>query len=151
MIDDNEILLALREKANKHKELYEVYNKAADQLEGELGAITKDVSQEKKGSSTMIRTTFKGVPFKEAIIKAFNKNIPYTAKQLFNEYTAFTGRQMKYSAFSGQLSVLKKNHSVIKMQEFTENPLSNRFVYGLSEWFVDNKLKKEYLDKLQIE
>lgn len=152
MTNDKDILLALRDKANKHKELYEVYSKAADQLEGELlGVTNKDISSEKKDRPTMTRTKFAGYTFKEAIIKLFNKNIPYTAKQLFNEYTILTGRKLKYNAFSGQLSVVKKTHNVIKMQEIKENPLTSRFIYGLSEWFFGNKLKKEYLDKFKLE
>ncbi|MCK4552488.1 MAG: hypothetical protein KAU02_06180 [Tenericutes bacterium] len=146
MTNDKDIIIVLREKACKHKGLYEVYSKAADQLEGELGVLNSN----NKAKPTLGKTKLGGHTFKEAIIKAFGKNIPYTAKQLFNEYISLTGKKMKYKSFSGQLSVLKKNHNVLKMHTIKENPINSRYLYGLSEWFVGNEFKKEYLDKFEL-
>ncbi len=152
MTNDREIIATLRDKAKEHKCLSEIYSKAADQLQEELGISIsgKDgLSPTKKDVQTMIRTKNSNYTFGEAIIKAFESMRPYTGKQLLEEYSNITGKQLIYGAFSGQLSNLKNKSGSIKMHEIKENPIRNRYLYGLSEWFDGKKLKKEYLEKFK--
>ena len=158
MDTNKEAILFLRNKANEHKRLYEVYNKTANELEGESyssisSSSSSDVSIRKDNRPITKRVIAKrgGHTFKETIVQIFNKEIPYTGKQVFDKYCRITGNELKYSAFSAQLSVLKNKHNILNMHKIKENPINSRFIYGRSEWFDGDKLMKKYFERIRLE
>jgi len=85
--------------------------------------------------------------FKDNVIELFNDGIPRTSRQLYNEYVK-THPETKIKSFydfSGRFANIKGDR--IKKYVIKENTVDQRYIYGLSEWFEEGNMKKEYLIK----
>ncbi|WP_316797314.1 hypothetical protein [Pedobacter agri] len=87
--------------------------------------------------------------FKETVIEMLaDEKTPFTGRQIFNHFNTVTGRDLEYNSFSAQLSNVVSSQA-IKKHTFADNSMESKFYYGLSHWFEDGKLKKEYIDKIE--
>ncbi len=156
MKTDKDIIRLLREKAAEHRGLADELDKAANKYASVLGADDLDNQINNKQDSETIselsgaKKQMKSSTFKEVIKDILRDGIPRTAKQLYNIYNKQTDKNVKYNSFSGQLSQLNKQGNVIKMLKILENPVESRFIYGLFSWFENDKLKREYINKIKL-
>lgn len=151
MNKDKAVILTLRDMAIEHKKLAELYSKAAADLKNKETALTnirKNLSNKNMDVKKILLNPF-NLTSKSIIVKIFEDEVPRTARQLLNEFNIISGRDLKYPALACQLSNLKKK-GVINTQKFMIYRSESKFIYGLSEWFDDGELKKEFLDKFEF-
>lgn len=124
------------------------HKQEVSRIEAELGILKKYLPTKfiKSNFNTEVvlsmNTKFS---FKKAILSFLSDGIPKKARELFEEYKKCKGdNDYKYSSFSPQLSILKE----IKKHEFNDKSQEDRFYYGLNEWFDGDKLKEEYIVKI---
>jgi hypothetical protein len=93
-----------------------------------------------------------GNTFKDRVVKILEDGRPRTSRQLFNDFIkAFPDTNIKvFYDFSGRFANIAKPAG-IKKHKIPENPLPTRFIYGLSDWFDQDKLKEEYLKRIVFE
>lgn len=93
-----------------------------------------------------------GGTFKDRVKKIFIDGRPRTSRQIYNDFLkAVPDTKIDdFYGFSGRFSNIMKPAG-IKKHKIPENPINSRFIYGLSEWFNQDNLKEEYLNKVIYE
>lgn len=149
-MNDRDTVGVLREKASRHKKLSETYTNAANAIETALNSLIEVDDGIKTSNKTYDRGSKSGITFESALNMIFNDGKPRTSRELFNDFNREYGMgAKKYGSFSGQLSTLITRKGVVLKHEIKGNPLSNRYFYGLSDWFNNGVLKSEYLNKIK--
>lgn len=150
---DVDIIKALRDKADRHRKLSDVYARTADTIEDETnttgGAVPYNADEavdEAVDDNRMRRTNY---TYKEALLKILDDNRPRTSRELLDDYNSLTNKLIRYNSFSGLLSTFIKRHGLIRKYEIDTNPINKRFYYGLTQWFEGNDLKKKFCDKIK--
>jgi hypothetical protein len=148
MNKDEAVILTLRDVANEHKKLSELYSKAADDLESgstDLTNIIENLSSKNMDVvKKIIQSKRRNLTFQKIIVKIFKDAVPRSSRHLLSEFNIVSGKQLMHKTFVSQLILLKKK-DVIRMHKFPERHPEFRFIYGLSEWFDDGELKNEFL------
>jgi hypothetical protein len=144
-LSNQDIIRALRLKAEKHERIAKSFREAIENLE----SINKPEPNQVKVSAKIKRTKLpKRIHYENQIISILSDGMPRTTRELYNELINRLQRNIIFSTFSGRLSVIVKEKGNIKKHEFPSKPLSKRYYYGLKEWFDMDRLKNEYLDKI---
>jgi hypothetical protein len=145
-LSNQDIIEALRLKAEEHERIAKNFRDAIQNLE----SIIKPEYDAQKSSTKMIRTKWpEGTSYESIIINILHDEIPRTAKELYQELKDRTKKDIYYPTFSGRLSQIIKDKGNIKIYKILTSPLSRRYFYGLKEWFIEDKLKDEYLNKIR--
>lgn len=117
-----------------NKDIIESLNKSIIALDGNISDGSKVIS---------------GTTFKDRVVKILEDGRPRTSRQLFNDFIkAVPDTNIKeFYDFSGRFANIAKPAG-IKKHKIPENPLPTRFIYGLSDWFDQDKLKEEYIKRI---
>jgi len=142
---DGKVVSQIKDSIRYHKGIVDEhsfwvkkYTKALVALEG--GSNGSEVDNPRKTSSI----------FNNRIESLFRKQDTFlTAKSLMLCFMDEYNRNITYSSFSGQLSLaISSNPDIFIKITFNDNPMVNRFYYGLKEWLDGGEIKPEYSIKI---
>lgn len=128
------------------KEQIAFHKAELQRLERLLGEVMKLPLPKEVKEASLIHQPRKTL--EDTVLEILSDGIPRTSRELLNEYTKKTEKEMAMPFFSARLVGLQNKKSIEK-QAFPENPIQTRNYYGKHEWFVKGKLKPEYLAKIK--
>ena len=152
-------------KATSNKDVVHALSLKSKELQNDIEQFEKLIAANKDiieslnksiialgGSIIDGRKAITGNTFKDRVIKIFEDGRPRTSRQLFNDFIkAVPDTNIReFYDFSGRFANITKMAG-IKKHKIAENPLSTRFIYGLSDWFDQDVLKEEYLKRIVFE
>lgn len=135
--------------AKEHLELAAKYKSSLRELLGDvmLDNVIANSNEEDKhlddNTGSISRMSFKEII--KSILK--EEQSPLTANQLRETYNRKANKSVSKGGFSPSLSEAAK--SVITKYVVEGNPIDTKYVYGLPEWFEEEELKEEYLNKIK--
>jgi len=93
-----------------------------------------------------------GNTFKDNVLKVFEDGKPRTSRQLYNDFLKVVGETKikDFYDFSGRFANITKKAGISK-HKIPENPINIRFFYGKSDWFDGDRLKANYLSKINYD
>jgi len=152
-LSDKQIIEILRRKVKSlYSEALEYERKAAEVKEraktfentimGLGGKIETVAHKESNANKT----------FAQVVKEILDDGVPRTSRQLYNEYLILLPNTAirSFYDFSGRFSNVQKKLD-IKKHNIPENPINIRTIYGFSSWFEGDKLKTEFLNKVNLE
>lgn len=86
----------------------------------------------------------------QIIQDSLSDGIPKTNKTLTEYYNKVKGVELTHNTFSSYLNqAVKNNPDIFTIHEVPTNPVGERKYVGLTEWFKDGYLMKEYIEKIK--
>lgn len=118
-------------EAQKYQEIYRLMSGTVPSLQA------KDAISERNGT-VQVKNTLLGQPYKKdprpfepILLEILSDGVPRTSRELLNEYTRLTNREMKLPDFTGRLIWFRKKGS-IKTYIVPDRPNETKYVYGKS-------------------
>ncbi|GAB3911715.1 hypothetical protein [Mucilaginibacter boryungensis] len=145
VINPSDIKAKIQEHLNKAKELQAALDVIMSIFPEEKVEKPAPQPYDFSGFKPVLRNTFKNTIL--GILRKEDK--PLTVRQALSLYQDETHRDIVFPSFSGQFSILNTKEKAIKKIIFPNNPIEDRFYYGLPEWFNGNVLKQEYMKKIK--
>lgn len=136
-----EIILDIESRISAHKaEIQKLYT----DLE-----VLKKYSSNELASKVSIEdsiTVGEKITFKDAIKRFLADGVPKRSRELYEMFkTLKNNPEYPHKSFSAQLSMFKG----VDKHEFENRTNEDKYYYGLVDWFDGDKLKPEYLEKIE--
>jgi hypothetical protein len=145
---NKDVIVALRLKSKELLRGIENYERLIANNKDIIESLNKSIIA-LGGTINEGRTNVTGFTFKERVIKIFDDGKPRTSRQLYNEFIKAVPETpiRDFYDFSGRFANITKIAGINK-HKVLENPINNRFFYGLTDWFNGDKLKDEYFKRI---
>jgi hypothetical protein len=148
---NRDVIIALRHKSQELLRDIEHYERLIANNKDIIDSLNKSIIV-LGGSINENKANTTGYTFKDRVLKIFEDGKPRTSRQLHNEFIKAVPETniRDFYDFSGRFANITKIAG-IKKHKVLENPINNRFFYGLSDWFNGDLLKDEYFKRINAD